>query len=162
MTMKTMVKRLDPRRMILNLTLAFTLLALSGMLQSAQARVALSMGVSTPQLSVHLKTGPRVQAKVLLTRRAGVRVVRARRSRQGVVTVRCTRAIGAAGHHGAGFALSRQDRQIARRLSRLSGHSRHEIVQLRRMGQSWTQVAFELRISRRQLVIAQNLALRLD
>ncbi len=162
--MKTLVKTLNPRRMILTLTLAFALLGLSGMLQSAQARVALSMGVSTPQLSVHLKTGPRVQAKVLLTRRAGVRVVRAQRSPQGVVTVRCTGAIGAPGHqhHGAGFALSRQDRQIARRLSRLSGHSRHEIVQLRRTGQSWAQIAFELRISRRQLVIAQNLALRLD
>jgi len=161
--MKTMMKRLDPRRMILNLTLAFTLLALSGMLQSAQARLALSMGVSTPQLSVHLKTGPRVQAKVLFTRRAGVQVVRARRSRQGVVTVRCTRGIGAPGnHHGAKFTLLRQDRQIARRLSRLSGHSRHEIVRLRRAGQSWAQIAFELRISRRQLVIAQNLALRLD
>ena len=160
--MKAMVKRFDPRKLILNLTLAFALLALSGMLHSAQARLAIGMSVATPQLSVRVQTGPKVHAKVLLTKNTGLRVVRARRTPRGVVTVRCTRAKDFGKHRGAAFGLSRQDRRIAWRLSRVSGCNRYEIMRLRRAGQSWALIAFELKISRHQLVIAQNLALHLD
>ncbi len=159
--MKAMLKTLQLRRMLLSLTLAGALVGLSGMLHSAQARLALSMGVATPQLSIQLKTGPKVVARVVVARRPGQRVVRARRSAHGVVKVRCTRGISSPRHHGNRWGVSLQDRKIARRLSLLSGRDRHQILRLRRAGRTWTQIAFELRITRHDLMIAQNLNLRI-
>jgi hypothetical protein len=161
MMMKTMLRTLNPRRMMLTLTLAGALLALSGMLHSAQARLALSMGVATPQVSIQLRTGPKVAARVVVAPRRGLRVVRARRIAPGAVSVRCTRGISRPRHHKHGWGVSLQDRRIARRLSLLSGRNRHQILRLRRAGRSWVQIAFELRISRHDLLIAQNLRLRI-
>jgi len=131
------------------------------MLHSAQARLALSMGVASPQVSIRLQTGPKLAARVVVAPSPRVQVVRARRNAHGVVKLRCTRGISSPRHHGSGWGVSLQDRKIARRLSLLSGRDRHQILRLRRAGRNWTQIAFELRISRRDLQIAQNLRIRI-
>jgi len=134
------------RRPSFHLALALALVGVLGAVSLAQASVVVRVAVDTPHFSVRVGSGPIVSPGPYPVRVVHGRRIHPRRASRTVVISR----------RRAAFRLSKHDRRIARRLSRITGYPVRFLIDYRRAGWTWREISYELGISRAELHAARS------
>lgn len=112
--------------------------------ESADAELRVNARIVTPNLRVEVGNDP-------VRHLPRPVVVREHREWDDGCDRSCTHS-----HEHWGFRLSRHDRQVARRLARMSGLSRRELLRARAQGCSWDRVGRDFRLPRPMIRAAMD------